>query len=399
MVCASSGTLHMHLIALDLQRRNPYRHGLSCLQAPMQKWDVWLPTPSSSDWSETHQKYVPHCQMWQDRLLLNAANITVLSLGPNALRPPRLGHLPLRHLELSVLEEEQPWVLDFLNDLPPITSPESLTFLSAEGCRSLPTLQLAEMRNLKHAKLQARLPIGACSLPEHCLLNLDVKPHRKCQWDEHSQDIELHTSVLCMRVRRLDTWPTGTKQLCNLQCLTIVVATCWDSLRDGLDPSAQSLDVADLCQIPHVRLMKGGGAGTGVMTPKLRLTAGSWQTLDIRGFDGVAFTDIDAFVKGTERFSFKFFRRAGAPPSILAVIQSACQKHGLQCHEYNAQYSYGFATAISTSEGIIQAFTKHDKGLCRCPYLYPESYCRVHEEACLWAEDTIWPKNPCTAFG
>ncbi|CAL5219748.1 g1648 [Coccomyxa viridis] len=85
------------------------------------KWDVWLPAPTGSDWSETHQKYVPHCLMWQDRLLLNASNITVLSLG-NVLRPPRLGHLPLQHLELSVEEEEQPWVLDFLSDLRQITS-------------------------------------------------------------------------------------------------------------------------------------------------------------------------------------------------------------------------------------------------------------------------------------
>ncbi len=387
------------MLALELHKggqyhsRGSYRHGISCLQTPVQKWDVWLPAPTGSDWSETHQKYVPHCLMWQDRLLLNASNITVLSLG-NVLRPPRLGHLPLQHLELSVEEEEQPWVLDFLSDLRQITSLKSSRFLSPEDCRSLPNLQLADMRHLKHVKLQARLPIGACSLPEHCLLNLDVKAHKGCQWEEHSQELERHTTVLCMHVRHLNTWPAGITQLCNLQCLTIVVESCRASFTDGLDLSAQPLDIADLRQIPHVRLI----GDASIRMRKLRITAGSWQTLDIRGFGYVAFTDIHAFVNGTKSFSFNFHSQGGAPQATLGSIRSACQKNGVQCHEYSAHYKYGYATAISTNEGIIEAFAEHVMGLCHCPYFYPERYCRVHEEACLWAEDTIWPENPFAAL-
>ena len=360
-----------------------------------QTWDVWVPTQHDVNSPATEDWYQPLCREWLKQLLLSTPGLEALYLGPVVLRPCMLGELPVRHLKL-VLEKdrEQPWLAGFLSDMRRNTTLESLTILSRDRCRPLPKLQLASMQNLKHVKLQAWLPIGTLTLPKHCLLHLDVHLKGVCRWEEFSQEVYKHASVLHLCVGRLDTWPAGIEHFSNLQCLALHVDV-WvaGSVPEYPNNSTEPLDLTDLRHIPHVRLINCGAA------KRLKVTAGSWQSLDIRGFKSIAFTDIDAFLQGTSNFTFEF-KVAGSSSlskeadAALAAVREGCEQNGVL-------YNICSTTAISTAEKTLQAlytYTKHGEGLCNCNNLHDFGYCNMKGGAYLWKEDTFWPRDPCSAL-
>ena len=85
-------------------------------------------------------------------------------------------------------------------------------------------------------------------------------------------------------------------------------------------------DLAALQRIPHVCL------GFTEYTTLL-LTSGSWRSLVIRGKAGfnVDFSDVDAFVRGTERFLFKCpSQEAGG---LYRILRAACVRQRVACHK------------------------------------------------------------------
>ncbi len=343
-----------------------------------QKWDVHL--PAHVDYQAVRPEYVPQCQMWQKQLLLAAPNINVLSLGPHVSRAPALGNLPLRHLEL-VIEKEQPWLVGFLQDLRHVTTLESLTVLSQASQGAVPNLRLrSSLKNLRHIRLQNLLPTQEFSLPEDCLLHLKAHYYSP-QW---SQGIARHTAVIDLRPFSLSAWPADIWYFSKLQCLMMEMP----SMQLTKSDSVRNLDVGELQHIPHVRLINCGGG-------RVKCSAGSWQSLDIRGIGCLVFTDINAFLRGTKAFTFDFISRDGEAEAVSAsgVVRSACQKNDVQYFDCSA-------TAVSTSEQAVQAYTKHADKLCRCTTgaIRELEYCPVLRSACLWAAGTFWPKDPCTAL-
>ena len=351
----------------------------------VQKWDVRYST--LINYQAVLPDYVPHCQMWQDHLLLGAPNLTVLSLGPNISCYPMLNILALRHLEL-VMERQQQWLVGFLRDINAITTLESLTVLCAAGQPDLPDLHLRGVMNLRHIKLQNLLPTRTCSLPEGCLLHYTGWGSR---WQEHSQGIERHIAVLDLSLPsdHMKGWPAGIGQFSKLQCLVIELPFLLSKKGRTHEERMQPLDMADLQDIPHVQLINLGSR-------KLKITKGSWQSLDIRRVECLAFTDINAFLRGTKNFTFDFVGRAKEADAVSASteIRSACQNNDVQYHECSA-------TAISTAEQVLQAYTQHANRSCGCSTdaIRELEYCQVLRSACLWAADTFWPKDPCSCWG
>ncbi len=341
----------------------------------MQKWDVRLPKLGDSKSQDQRiADYVLYCQRWQDQLL-NTPHLTTLSLGPNVLHPPLLGNHPLRHLELRV-KGKQPWLTGFLEDLRQNATLESLTILSASVHGPLPKLQLEGLKSLRHVKLRCLLPTGKMSLPKDCLLHLNAWSGRRCEWEKHSRGIERYTAVLHMAVNQLIAWPADIQRFTKLQCLAIELPLLW-----WLEPSspwpfdAPPLDLAGLQHIPHVKLINCAGGA--------RLSAGSWQSLEIRGFYFVDFSDLDAFVKGTNNFIFEFEGSSAVRQATMAAIRNSCRKNHVCFYEHQD------SAIISTAEKVVQACARRPRA----------GVYKTRRNMCLWDEDTFWPSDPLAALG
>ena len=309
----------------------------------VQKWDVYM--HPMVEWHPA-TKYVLLYQKCQNQLL-SAPKLEFLSLRISAHRPPVLRELPLRHLELLMLvkDETPPWLADCLEDLRHIMTLESLTIRAAMDTvdfGSAPNMHLEGMRNLRHVKLVWLLPTETFSLPRGCLLHLDARClGGRSEWVNHSKAIEQHTSVLYLFGFFRSAWPARIRQFSNLQCLALQLPQ--ELFQRDMHPGF--LDVADLQHIPHLRLHDS----SGVMS--LKITGGSWQSLEIAGVQGLEFADIDAFLKGTTSFTFDF-RENREAEGALAVLCSAC-------HRNDVQYYHCSATAISTARVTVQAYAEH----------------------------------------
>ncbi len=344
----------------------------------VQKWDVQLPDldDGSGSWRQRSAEYVLQCQRWQDQLLLSAPSMTALSLGPNVLHPPVLGRLPLRHLELQV-KAKQPWLAGVLKDLRHITTLESLTIVSRAP---LPEVQLESLKSLRHVKLHSALPTKMLSLPEGCLLHLHAYCCRRVEWEAHSQGIEKHTFVLHLNAQQLKALPS-VGLLPNLQCLTIELPFgFWAAF--SCTPIAP-LDLATLQHVPHVRLISFRGS------MKLKVTSGSWQTLDIRGLGCPTLTEIDALLKSAKMFTFDFCDGVSEIQAKLAAVCRPCHKSWGH-HEYYKDRGYAI---ISTAEDMVQDYASHADRSCQCSS--DTSACELDRNKCLWDEDTMWPRDPC----
>ena len=316
-------------------------------------------------------------------MLLSAPQMEILSMCLSKHQPPALRELPLRHLD-PIIRMEQPQLTEPLKNLRHITTLESLTLrtsMISTDFGPLPGLQLESIESLKHVKLLHLLPTETFTLPKGCQLHLYTRClGSKCDWAKHSQAIEQHTSVLRLCWTGRSAWPARIQQFSNMQCLEIqlLLVMKWNFVHP------EPLDVADLRHIPHVRLHDS----SGVML--LKITAGSWQSLEISGVQGLTFTDIDAFLKGTKSFTFDFSEDEESQRP-LANICSACNNSGV--HYYHCS-----ATAISTSRRTVQAYTEHADRSCHCGST-SLSFCRSMRDKWLSDEANVWPKDPCKALG
>ena len=171
-------------------------------------------------------------------------------------------------------------------------------------------------------------------------------------------------------------WPSGLHQFSKLQYFE-------------LDTQGEIFgqDVADLQHIPNVKVIMNGGE-------ELRLTSGSWESLEIYQFGELDLVISDvSFVRDTKSVTFMSESSHGASPELFRELQGACRRHGRACHVckhkgqvHGEQVRY---VTLSTSKDIAE----------NCPTFYDDSD-KDHHAIDLGGDKTLvdlhdfWPCNP-----
>ncbi len=228
--------------------------------------------------------------------------------------PPVLGHITLREIELTMIGR-QPWMDTFMQDLSFCRCLESLKITDTDELGTdqiLPSMTLHAVTSLKHVELIGWWPQHRASLPQNCLLRLVMKCSDVSKWDDW-QELQCPISMLFLDCQKMQTWPTEIEYVSGLQWLEL---KCKRLLQQ---------DLAVLQCIPHVRVRV-----TRYST--LLVTSGTWQSIEIRGEKGfdITFSDVDSFVKGTEKFLFICLSKQSA--RMYNQLHAACRRQGVACH-------------------------------------------------------------------
>ncbi len=272
--------------------------------------------PPASVCSATSQ--AEYLQRWISAVLLSSPKLTSLSMMIDGIPwPPVLGLLNIRHLHLTIASC-RPWLGDIMTDLSFCSCLETLEIVQAHiddinPSMSFPKLLLQGVATLKSVELVGWYPAEKLTLPPGCMLRMFMALHTVEQWEEWQRQ-GCPTSMLNLVCKKLQAWPAGIQEVSGLQFLKL----CCTSLQDQ--------DLAALQHIPHVSLRF-------YRFSTLRLSSGSWQSLEICGQAGfsVSFSDPDLFVKSTAKFLF-------VSPSLQAgdvyrVLPAACARQGVACYE------------------------------------------------------------------
>lgn len=185
--------------------------------------------------------------------------------------------------------------------------------LSWDPSESLPDITLHEISSLKSVDIFGWYPEGKLTLPTGCLLHLMMVLERHTQWCLWQRKGS-PPSMLHLDCHTLQAWPAGVPDMLDLRYLEL---HC-EKLQDQ--------DLAALQHIPHVCLVFRAFS-------TLLLSSGSWQTLQIHGILGfsIDFFNVDAFVRGTERFLFKC--PSEEAEEMYRDLRAACVRQRLACHE------------------------------------------------------------------
>ena len=272
--------------------------------------------------------FVQRCQPWVQKLLLGASSLTALRISEQALpRSPVLQHVPLRHLDLRIQTRYALSLDSLFADVSSCLTLESLTHVGSwsSGCDEsikLPSMQLHGMPSLKHVRLENCIPAHAFSLPADCSSLLDASCGPKL-WHEQQEKFRDHTAVLQLRLDRYTEWPPGIWSHPNLQYLKL-------STSAGI----YGQDLADLQHIPHVKVVLDSGDELLYGGEGLRLTGGSWHSLEIFDFGELHLTisDVESFVRDTGSFTVMSKITRGDIEPLFKEIQGACRRHGRACH-------------------------------------------------------------------
>ena len=330
------------------------------------------------------------CQAWVQKLLLGARNLTMLSIHIHRIPgPPTFQHLPLRHLEIVVSSGDFYWLVRFFSDISRSLTLESLRVIRNVAdeplermSMQLPAMHLLSMPNLKRIRLDNSLPGHELALPADCALFLDVLAIDEFTWRAHWEKLQHHTTVLQLFYVDFMQSPEGIQTFSNLQYL-------------GLDVDRlQVLDLADLQHTPHVRV-------SSVSIRDLRLTAGSWQTLEFFHLSElhINITDVDSFVKDTRDFTFMSESPHGAPHVVLKQVQDACLRQGKACYMFKhkgkecseqgtAEGECATYVILSTSKQAAEDFPVMSEYNKRAEVSYGSSRPLTNRE-------DFWPRDPC----
>ena len=257
-------------------------------------------------------------QQWTQALLWGLDNLEALTIpADTAPCSPVLGCLPkLRFLEL-MLWWPGAWLEQFCIDLSFCSCLESLELGQldlVEGSWKLFEVQLGALPNLKHVELTGCFPGTEFHLPPECKLCVTVACHKDCPWKEEWRAMQRHLTVLVLNDLGVQEWPAGLEQLSRLQYLRLKCSTLLGQ------------DIAVLKAIPHVAVFIEGFAD-------LTLSDGAWQSHEVHGTRTlrIKFSDVDAFVRGTEHFLF--VSDGQICQSMCAVIRAACSRQSKSCYQ------------------------------------------------------------------
>ena len=265
------------------------------------------------------------CQWWVRKLLLDASSLTTLSTHMHTIpRSPTLQYLPLRHLEVVVSSEEE-WLQGFFDDVSRCCTLESLRIVYDGALKyqyfvveamELPGMQLHSMPSLKRVRLDNCFSRHELALPAEASLFLDSLRICYLRWQELCWGkFQHHTTILRLDFTKDEQWPLRIQEFSNLQYLELNTEQVCDE------------DLADLRHVPHVRIiMEYWG--------NLRLTAGSWKTLELLAFGKlyVSINDMDSFVRDTRDFTFMSQSLHEPWDMQLIQVQDTCLRQGRACH-------------------------------------------------------------------
>lgn len=244
-------------------------------------------------------------------LLLGAPNLEALALHADCIPCPQaLSHFRnFRCFELTV-REGKPWPGDVLVDL---SFCKGLEFLKITGIEPdynaaslhLPDLCLHHVTSPKNVQLLGWFPTGDISLAPDCRLRMDTVCSGHDLWEEHWKCAADRTWALSLSYNLLQAWPEGIHLFSSLQYSILGCLSFYEA------------HLATLQGIPHVRLWFEHYT-------TLLVSAGAWKNLEGVGRGGfdIAFSDLDAFVRGTEWFLFVCTHRR--PLRLIARMHGAC---------------------------------------------------------------------------
>lgn len=296
--------------------------------------------------------------------------------------------LRLQHLELKI-SEPQPWLGGLLADLSHCPTLERFKLVghkphSEKESLSLPDLDLHAMPKLKHVELEGWFPNHDFSLPPDCLLRLHVACWPTLLWEQHSDSIRLHTTVLWL-AEGVPYWPRF-QGFQNLQYLFLEQWECGHM---------EALDLGDLKDIPHVRMYLVGHT-------EFSLSAGSWQSLEIAGIQGfsIAFSDADAFVRGTTFLFAIFEAQDAAYEDLKRALQVACSKNAVDFYDFEQEVCFD-DDVINNNYSCIVFSNKKD--IVRDYLVICNDEVGMYPEAdfggkYLVSEERFWPCDPFAAL-
>ena len=335
-------------------------------------------------------------------MLRGARNLEALSIWANAAPClPVLGSLPkLRFLEITLFYNSHDWLDGLFDDLGFCYSLESLRITQAIPREAvavsgkLPEVQLSTLPNLKRVELVQWFPDAAFSLPPDCELCVTVFSG-SCFSEKHWEAMQRHLKVLTladMGEPNTQSWLGGFGCLSQLQYL---------QFESGVPTT---FDLAALKAVPHVELYLDD-------TASLTLTDGAWQSIEVHGRSGlsIAFTDADAFVRGTQRFLFldsgemRFLQPMCT--TMCTTIREACSRQFISCYEckFVWQTWHRHAIRLSNCEEVMRLEPSHD-GMLRPSGGLHDGYAGTPEDSPLWncignktlaSKEEFWPEwNP-----
>ncbi len=319
------------------------------------------------------EKYL---QRWITALLLSSANLTTLSVLTDGVPwPPVLGLIPVRHLSLH-MRWVRPWLDVITTDLSVCSCLETLSIRSDcvdddSVSNTLPDLFLHDVVTLKSVELYGWFPKEAFTLPPECLLRLAVSLETHAEW--HQWQVKgCPISVLYLVCMELQAWPGGIQEMSGLRFLDLYCKKFDDQ------------DLAALQHIPHVHL-----AFTDLST--LRVSSGSWRSLNIWGqyaAFSIDFSNVDAFVRDTERFHFMCTSQEAA--GVYKVLRAACMRQGVACYKCEqSKQSLGHPDGIKvvSLSNVKLCLARHGKSCAYHEDLLP----RLPAEE-IWPSPAIFPE-------
>ncbi len=327
------------------------------------------------------------------QLLADYTHLEGLRISFNANRylpiMPAGNLLSLRHVELA-LSDDSDQLEPFLIGLSFCSKLESLkithTNVNLSGTMShVPCFSIFGA-SLRQIELLGVVPGVVVQLPSQCLLRLSASQHNASHlWESYQDSIKDFTSVLWLHQESPEAWPAGLGNFPRLQYLQL---TCTDVIE---------LDLSDMSHIPHVRMDVTGMAS-------LLLTGGAWQSLEVHSRRELflTFSDVDAFVRGTQQFLFSGGSSLAFTKAALAPIKDACKGQGKPC--FHRQYrnrldDYNFVFRMSNRGDMMHA----EKACVPHPYYDTPDACHlVSDSSWSWIRvknkhlvdaDDFWPKN------
>ena len=284
----------------------------------------------------------------------------------------------LKFLELILVWDAEPWLDQLFANLSFCYSLESLKIAYPEDMdpdipySDLPEVQLSSLPNLKRVELIGWLSDSGFSLPSDCELCVNVASLTAASWEDHWVAMQSHLTVLWLAdmsnsVRQ--RWLEGFERLSRLQYLH------FETL------GSLALDLATLKAIPHVDVYIWG-------TANLTLTEGAWQSLKVHGIQGlcIEFSDVDAFVRRTERFLLMSSGLVEVSQPLCTSIREACSRQGKSC--YQCGYIWQFAARpytvrLSNCEEVMRLESLHDGKLTPSGGVH-DGYAGTPEDSPLW---------------
>ena len=335
--------------------------GFGCLQT----LDIYTETDDTEEPS-IQEKYL---QPWILALLLGATKLTSLSMRSDGIPyTPVLGLLSIRQLELT-MNWVKPWLDVITADLSLCSCLETLKISeNLDGgwdCESmaLPDLFLHDVPTLKSVELLGWYPNRKFTLPQGCLLRLAVILDTRAQWDRW-QTKRCPMSMLHLKRMKMRSWPAGLQSMSGLRYLYLHCTRMRDQ------------DLAALQNIPHVSLEFHKFS-------TFLWTRGSWQSLEIWGRDrgfSIRFSNIDAFVRGTELFSFVCSsQKAG---EMYSDVRAACMRQGVACHE--CEHTEGYPKKVKVAR-------LRNTKLCRVPDIFSSHDGLIHMDE-MWPSRAAYPE-------